>query len=112
MEQQHDASNFKNFEQTFQSHDLEILKAALPYFNWNVQKYLGIFIKYMEFQKATDLLKTPNPIFQTCDIKDPMEKFNKMMQDIKSVCSDKEREELESLTNMFDMLQTYQSMMM
>lgn len=98
------------FDSQLQVHELQILKTILPYMEWKQQKTLAVLIKYMELQKTAEIFSTETPSISVCEVKDGSEKALQMLEDISEVCTDKEKENIDMIINMFQMFSAYEVM--
>lgn len=96
------------FDTQVQSHELQMLKTVLPYMEWRQQKGLAVMIKYMELQKTARLFSAPTPTMQICDISDNRERMMHMLNDLSEICSEREKEEIDNLLNMFQIFSNYE----
>lgn len=96
------------FDAQIQSHELQMLKTILPYMEWRQQKSLAVMIKYMELQKTAQIFSADTPSIQMCEITDSREKALQMLNDLSEICTEKEKENIDNLLNMFQMFSTYE----
>lgn len=97
------------FDTQVQSHELQMLKTILPYMEWRQQKSLAVMIKYLEAAKnGAALSPAPTPSIQMCEITDSKEKALQMLNDLSEICTEKEKENIDNLLNMFQMFSTYE----
>lgn len=96
------------FDTQIQSRELQMLKTVVPYMEWKQQKTLAIFIKYMELQKAAHVFSAEEPSIHICETTDENEKRLQMLTDISKLCTDKEKENIDLIINMFQMFSTYE----
>ncbi len=97
-----------SFDTQLQSHELQIMKTILPYMEWNQQKTLAVLIKYMELQKTAQVFSTSTPSISMCEIKDESDRALQMLSDLSDVCTDKEKENIDMIINMFQMFSAYE----
>lgn len=96
------------FDSQLQTHELQILKTILPYMEWKQQKTLAVLIKYMELQKTAEVFSAETPSISICEVKDGSDRALQMLSDISEVCTDKERENIDMIINMFQMFSAYE----
>ncbi len=81
------------------SQEMNILKAAIPYLDYRMQKQMAIIIKLMELQKTFELYKDPDSFVEVSALNKGDRNKSEMLNSIKHYCSDKNK-------NMIDIIQT------
>lgn len=94
-------------------HSLELLKAALPYMNPQIQKSVEVVTKADEF---INMLQSPGPSsdLSTMSISPDQMNFEDVLQQLKAVSNKNESEMLDNVTNLLKMqkmIQSYRSFM-
>ncbi|WP_099468426.1 hypothetical protein [Konateibacter massiliensis] len=97
------------FDSATQSHQLEIIKAAIPYINNSGQRAMSVFVKASELAETVSLFQRPDAgigiTAQSEGSKNPMD----MLNDIKAVCTGKEQETVNMIINYFNAFQLYRT---
>ena len=86
---------------------LQMIKAAIPYVHLTEQRFLSIYVKFLEFKNTMDFFSVDDDQLQACslnaDSSDPMN----MLNDIRPFCTDSERETMDMLLNVFPVSYTH-----
>ncbi len=90
---------------------IQIMKALIPFMHTREQRFLSVYVKYIELTKTIDLVKNidSNSAVGICslnnnpDKKDPTE----ILQVIRKFCSDKDRETIDMIMNMMSIYRTF-----
>ncbi len=98
------------FDTQVSLHELQMLKTMLPYIEWKQQKTLAVMIKYMELQHTARIFSASTPCMQICEITDSRERMQQMLEDLSEMCTEKEKENIDTLLNMFQMFSTYETL--
>lgn len=90
---------------------LQMLKLFLPYTPASNQQFLGIFIKFMEFQQTISFFQnSSSPLHSQTFGKDPAESPSDMLQDLKPYLPPQASEMMDTFTNMMSMMEMMQMM--
>ena len=88
---------------------LQMIKAAIPYVHLTEQRFLSIYVKFLEFKNTMDFFSVDDDQLQACslnaDSSDPMN----MLNDIRPFCTDSERETMDMLLNVFQAMNLYRA---
>ncbi len=98
------------FDAMTQSRQLQMLKTMVPYMKTGQQKHLAVLIKYMELQNTIQVFSKEENMISMCSIPENENHMLAMLDDLKKFCTDKERETLDSIANIWSMLETYGTM--
>lgn len=94
------------FDTLFTNNHIQMMKIVMPLFDARMQKYMAIYIKYMEFQYTLSYFKShPYPPFPQSE--DPEE----ICLNILPYCSSEEKKKVEQIQNMFTTMKSYKEMM-
>lgn len=108
-----------DFDSRTTNNHIQILKTAIPYMEPEKQKYIAIYIKFLELSYTISFfqgLQTPPPYgacsAETFDEKKP--DLLSLLEEIKHFCTKEEQKFIDMMLNMlsaFQMFNTYQTMM-
>ena len=101
---------FTPFDYMTQTKELQMLKTMLPYMKEAQKKQFAILIKYMELQNTIQVFSQEDKVMSMCSVNEDNKNLMGMLQDLRQFCSPKEQETLDMLTNMFSMMETYETM--
>lgn len=86
-----------------------MLKTMLPYMKEAQKKQFAILIKYMELQNTIQVFSQEDKVLSMCSVNEEGNNLVGMLQDLRQFCNPKEQETLDMLTNMFSMMETYET---
>ena len=82
-----EATPLTPFDTMTQTREIQMLKTVIPYMKSSQKKQFAILIKYMELQNT----------------------LQSLLNSLRPFCTPKELETIDMLTNMFSMLETYET---
>ena len=85
------------FDSMVSNKQMQLIKAVIPYINNNAGNYIGMYIKFIELQNTINLFK----YIQNTD-KPP--EITEMLDDICDFLDDNEKETLETIKMMFELM--------
>lgn len=94
------------FDLQTQSHDLQIIKAMIPYLDSRRQRFFAMFVKYQELQRTMKSFPENAMTIQSLESVNPQERMRQMIADISEQCNSHERENIDMLLGMFQILST------
>ncbi|MDE6313773.1 MAG: hypothetical protein K2M46_09195 [Lachnospiraceae bacterium] len=100
----------KDFDSKITTHTMKLLKTALPYVNTSEQHFLSIYLKFSEFLNTLQLYTQEKGSISACK-SDEKKQGNmiEMVNALKKVCHDHERETLDMMLNFLQAMQLYQT---
>lgn len=97
------------FDNMTQTRELQMLKTVLPYMKEEQKKQFAILIKYMELQNTIRVFSQADKVMSMCSVDESDNSMLSMINDLRKFCTEKEQETLDMLTNMFSMMETYET---
>lgn len=99
------------FDTLFTTNHIRMLKIIMPYFEYQTQQSMAVYIKFLELQYTMSYFKNrPYSIRNCIPAPEPFD-IQKMCRDIIPYCSPKEKRQMEQMAQMFDTFHNYQDMM-
>lgn len=95
------------FDAAIQIHQLEIIKAAIPYINASEQKLISVYVKASELMDTITIFQKPEASVGICSLGDKEGSLLDMLTDIKAVCTNTEKETVNMLINFLNAFQLY-----
>ncbi len=95
------------FDAAIQIHQLEIIKAAIPYINASEQKLISVYVKASELVDTITIFQKPEASVGICSLGDKKGSLLDMLNDIKAVCTNTEKETVNMLINFLNAFQLY-----
>lgn len=99
------------FDTLYTNNHIRMLKIIMPYFEYEYQKKMAVYIKFLELQYTLNYFKNRPYHIKNCIPKPEPFDFKQMYCDISPYCSPKEKKQMEQMTQMFDTFHNYQDMM-
>ena len=100
---------FTPFDYMTQNRQLQMMKTIIPYMKEAQKKQFAILIKYMELQNTIQIFSQEDKVLSMCSVDEESNNMVAMINDLRQFCSEKEQETLDMLTNMFSVLETYET---
>lgn len=102
--------NTNDFEKKITTHNMKLIKTALPYIRVSEQRFLSIYLKFSEFINTIQFFSQNNASLTACeqDI-DSQGNLLEMVTALKNVCDDTERETLDMMLNFLQAMQIYKT---
>ena len=102
------------FDTCFCNDHIRMLKILVPFLDSSLQKYLALYIKYLEIRYIMECFRRPILLNGTCfDRNAPPSSadFPAILDRIIPLCSPQEKEKFLHIRNLFDTFQNLQNMM-
>lgn len=101
------------FDSLLQSQHLQMLKAAIPYLSGNAKTTLSILCKVLELKKTIQMSEDENSALRMCSANADDDNSNvvMMLKEIRPFCNAKEQESVDFFMDVFQMYETYTSML-
>lgn len=99
-----------DFEHKITTHNMKLIKAALPYIQISEQRFLSIYLKFSEFINTIHFFSSKDSSLTACEEQtDSQGNMMEMVTALKAVCDDKERETLDMMLNFLQAMQLYKT---
>jgi len=102
------------FDSCFCNDHIRMLKILVPFMDSSLQKYLALYIKYLEIRYIMECFRRPillnGTCFDTTAPKSTMD-FTSVLDRIIPFCSSKEKEQFLHIRNLFETFTNLQNMM-
>lgn len=106
-------SNITTFDSLVQTQQLQIIKAAIPYIQTSEQKFLSIYVKFLELNQTIHLFNKKDNALKACSVdtetESPTELPIRMLNDVRCYCTDSEKETIDMILNFFSAFELYRS---
>lgn len=102
------ADKIQAFDTLFTTNHIQIYKILLPYFEFDIQKKLAVYIKYMELEYTRTYFKQ-HPYAYTP--KETAPDTNILLQEILPYCAGEEKKRIKKLIEMINNMKNAQEMM-
>lgn len=97
------------FDAATQKHQLEIIKAAIPYIGTSEQKLISVYVKATELADTITIFQKPESSIGICSLGNKQGSILDLLNDIKVVCTNTEKETINMITNYLNAFQLYNS---
>ena len=102
------------FDTCFCNDHIRMLKILVPFLDSSIQKYLALYIKYLEIRYIMECFRHPVLLNNTCfdvNSKQDIMDFPTILDKIIPLCRPQEKEKFLHIRNLFDTFQNLQGMM-
>lgn len=97
------------FDTMTQTRQLQMLKVMVPYMQSEQQKNFALLIKYMELKNTVSVFSHTDQVLSMCSVSEDEDRTLAMLNELRTFCTEKERETIDMLTNMLSMFETYET---
>ena len=104
-----EATPLPPFDTMTQTREIQMLKTVLPYMKSSQKKQFAILIKYMELQNTLHIFSQEEQVLSMCSLPEEENNPQSLLNSLRLFCTPKELETIDMLTNMFSMLETYET---
>lgn len=112
--QEHEQDKVLAFDTLFTTNHIQMMKILMPFLDASRQKYIAIYIKYMELQYTISYFQkngsAPFPARPDCG-QDSQALYPQICREIKPYCSPEEKKKMEQMENLFSTMKNCQEMM-
>ncbi|WMC92445.1 hypothetical protein [Kineothrix sp. MB12-C1] len=103
-------NNITAFDVLFTNNHIQMLKIMIPYFDFQMQKQLAIYIKYLELQHTISYYKTHSFELSGCSIQKEEFDIFKIYHSLLPYFTKEEKKKAEQIINLFDTIEKYKEM--
>lgn len=100
---------FTPFDEAMQTRELQMLKTVFPYLEGKQKQQLGMIIQYMEIRHMSRLLQSSSSALGACEIPVGTERRSAMLNALRDYCTPKEKEAIDTILNLFCIIDNYES---
>lgn len=98
-----------SFDDMTRTRELQMLKTALPYMREEQKKQFAILIKYMELQNTIQVFSQEDKVMAMCSAGEKGNNTLALLNDLRQFFAEKDQESIDTLINMFSMMETCES---
>lgn len=99
-----------DFDQNITTHNMKLIKAALPYIQVSEQRFFSIYLKFSEFINTIQFFSKNETSLTACERENSAQgNLLEMVTAMKNVCDDAERETLDMILNFLQAMQLYKT---
>ena len=104
-----EATPLTPFDTMTQTREIQMLKTVIPYMKSSQKKQFAILIKYMELQNTLHIFSQEEQVLSMCSLPEEENNPQSLLNSLSPFCTPKKLETIDMLTNMFSMLETYET---
>ena len=97
------------YDEHIQTRELQMLKSMLPFVNNKNQMTLAMLIQYIEFQNTLKMFQTNTDVLSAASFTNESDRRNAMLQTMRRFCTPKERETIDNILNIINVIENYES---
>ena len=95
------------YDDLVQTKNVQILKSIVPYLELRTQKPMALMIQLMEFQNARKAFSEQNSRLSACSLPGGTDRRSAMLNAVRQYCPPKEQETIDTLINLFCVMENY-----
>ncbi len=96
------------YDEMMQTRELQMLKTVVPFIDTRHQRQIAMIIQYLEFRHTMQLFSSNNNALSACEIPEGSDRKSALLMALKNYCTPKERETIDTVLNLFCMLDNYE----
>ena len=96
------------YDQFVHTRELQMLKAMLPFLQAKNQMSLAILIQSIEFKQSMRIFREEANSLSAFSISNETDRKSAMLQTIKKFCTPKERETIDTILNIMNIMENYE----
>ena len=98
---------FTPFDEMVQTKELQMLKTLVPYLPSQKQKQIIYLINYLQFKNAMHVIENPPAALSAAEVGSGNDNLTTILNALKKYCTPKEQETIDTLLNLFCILDNY-----
>lgn len=95
------------YDEMMQTKEVQILKSALPFLEKNMQRQTAFFIQYLELMHVKNVFENNKNSLSICEIPDGTDRRSAILSAIRQYCNPKEQETIDTIMNLFCIMENY-----
>lgn len=101
-------NQFTPYDEMMQTRELQMLKTLVPFLEGRRQRQIAMLIQYMEIRQTMNLFTNDSGALSACEIPEGTDRRTAMLNALKNYCTPKERETIDTMLNMFCVMENYE----
>ena len=95
------------YDNMVQTRNVQILKSIVPFLEFRSQKPVALLIQYLELQNANKAFSKPDNSLGACALPSGTDRRNAILGAIRKYCTPKEQETIDTILNLFCVMDNY-----
>lgn len=96
------------YDDMVQTRNIQILKSIVPFLEFRTQKPVAMMIQYMELKNASETFSRRDNSMAACALPNGSDRRNAMLGAIRQYCTPKEQETIDTILNLFCVMDNYE----
>lgn len=97
------------YDEHVQTRELQMLKSMLPFVNTKSQMSLAMLIQYIAFRNTMKMFQNNTDVLSAASFTNESDRRNAMLQTMRRFCTPKERETIDNILNIINVIENYES---
>ena len=97
------------YDEHVQTRELQMLKSMLPFVNTKSQMSLAMLIQYIAFRNTMKMFQNNTDVLSAASFSNESDRRNAMLQTLRRFCTPKERETIDNILNIINVIENYES---
>ena len=106
-----DKNMFTPYDEMIQTREVQMLKAMVPYIGGRTKQSLAFLIQYMEWKNTLQKFSDGSSELCACEIPEGTDRRIAMLTELKSFCTPKAQETIDTFLNLFCIMDNYELFM-
>ena len=96
------------YDDMVQTRNVQMLKSIIPFLDFSSQKPAAMLIQYLEMCNAYSVFSKKDNSMAACALPNGTDRRNAMLSAIRQYCSPKEQETIDTILNLFCVMDNYE----
>ena len=96
------------YDDMVQTRNVQMLKSIIPFLDFPSQKPAAMLIQYLEMRNAYSAFSKKDSSMAACALPNGTDRRNAMLSAIRQYCSPKEQETIDTILNLFCVMDNYE----
>ncbi len=97
------------YDEHVQTRELQMLKSMLPFVSPKNQMSLAMLIQYIAFRNTMKMFQNNTDVLSAASFTNESDRRNAMLQTMRRFCTPKERETIDNILNIINVIENYES---
>ncbi len=99
---------FTPYDEMVQTRELQMLKTLVPYLEGRRKRQIAMLIQYLELRHTSSLFSSGSGALSACEIPEGTDRRSAMLIALKDYCNPKEKEMIDTILNLFSVMENYE----
>lgn len=98
------------YDEAMQTRQLQMIKSIVPYLDVSKRQQAALIIQSLEWRNAMNVFSGNSNALSACEVPDGTDRRTAILTAVREYCTPKEQETIDTLLNLFCIMENYESM--